>query len=398
MNTEIFLMNANEGSISSGPIRVLLVDDDPAIGRAISRLLKHEGFEPDYFEDCVPAVEAARTGKYCVILSDIAMPGMDGIELMRQVRRFDFDIPIILLTGEPTIDSAKKAIELGAYRYFTKPLDNQELASAVKNASFAHKMAQIKRSSAQAMGRPGEAPADMLGLMVAYDAAVATLWMAYQPIVNAADGSVFAYEALMRSESKSLPHPGAILDAAEELGMLDDLGRRIRLLAPVPFMQKGNEALLFLNLHPRDLSDPQLLESGTMLAGFADRVVLEITERASLEKIPDAHATIAALRSRRFRIAVDDLGSGYAGLNSFALLEPEIVKLDMAIVRDVDTNVTKQKLMRSMVDLCRDMGIKVVAEGVETRTERERCVELGCDLLQGYHIARPGIAFPTVNW
>lgn len=391
-------MNANESSTSSGLLRVLLVDDDPEIGRALTRLLKHEGFAPDYFEECVPAVEAARTGNYSVILSDIAMPGMDGIELMRQVRRFDFDIPIILLTGEPTIDSAKKAIELGAYRYFTKPLDSQELASAVKNASFMHKMAKIKRSSAEAMGKSQDAPADMVGLMVAYDAAVSTLWMAYQPIVNAGDGTVFAYEALMRSESKSLPHPGAILSAAEELGMLDDLGRRIRLLAPVPFMEMGNEALLFLNLHPRDLSDPQLLESGTILAGFADRVVLEITERASLEKIPDAHATIAALRSRRFRIAVDDLGSGYAGLNSFALLEPEIVKLDMAIVRDVDTNITKQKLMRSMVDLCRDMGIKVVAEGVETRTERDRCVELGCDLLQGYHIARPGIAFPTVNW
>ncbi len=186
----------------SEPIRIIVVDDDVQIGRALSRLLSHEGFSPEFFEDCVPAVEAVRTGQYCAILSDIAMPGMDGIELMRQVRRFDFDIPIILLTGEPTVDSARKAIELGAYRYFTKPVDNQELAAAVKNATFAHKMAKIKRSSAQALGRGGEAPADTLGLMVAFDAALATLWMAYQPIVNARDGSVFAYEALMRSESK----------------------------------------------------------------------------------------------------------------------------------------------------------------------------------------------------
>ncbi len=180
--------------------------------------------------------------------------------------------------------------------------------------------------------------------------------------------------------------------------MLDDLGRRIRSLAPTPFLEKGSRALLFLNLHPRDLADAQLLDGGTVLARFADRVVLEITERASLEKIPDASATIAALRARNYRIAVDDLGSGYAGLNSFALLEPEIVKLDMAIVRDVDTNKTKQKLMHSMVELCHDMNIQVVAEGVETRAERDKCVELNCDLLQGYHIARPGIAFPSVNW
>jgi len=391
-------MTETENRTSNESIPIIIVDDDVEIGRALTRLLAHEGFAPTFFDDCVPAVEAARTGQYSAILSDIAMPGMDGLELMRQVRRFDFDIPIILLTGEPTIDSAKKAIELGAYRYFTKPLDSQELAGAVKNASFAHKMAKIKRTSAQMLGKTGDSPSDMVGLMVAYDAAVATLWMAYQPIVNSSDGSVFAYEALMRSESKSLPHPGAILDAAEELGMLDDLGRRIRAISPKPFLEKGNHALLFLNLHPRDLADAQLLETGTTLAGFAEHVVLEITERASLEKIPDAQKTIAELRSRGFRIAVDDLGSGYAGLNSFALLEPEIVKLDMAIVRDVDTNKTKQKLMHSMVDLCHDMGILVVAEGVETRTERDRCVELGCDLLQGYHIARPGPAFPSVNW
>ncbi|MBU1413731.1 EAL domain-containing protein [Myxococcota bacterium] len=377
--------------------RIVLVDDDAEIGRAVSRLLRQEGCHVDYFEDCQAALDAVRTGMYSMILSDIAMPGMDGIELMRQVRRFDFDIPIILLTGEPTIDSAKKAIELGAYRYFTKPLDRLELVAAVKSASFAIQMAKIKRKAAELNGL-ANGPSDMLGLLVAYEAAAATLWMAYQPIVRAKDGSIFAYEALMRSESKTLPHPGAILSAAEHLDKLDDLGRRIRDLSPRPFDGAGTDALLFLNLHPSDLADPQLLEASSYLAGFAKRTVLEITERATLENVPDVQKTITTLRSRGFRVAVDDLGSGYAGLNSFAQIEPEIVKLDMAIVRDVDTNVTKQKLMHSMVDLSHDMNILVVAEGVETRTERDKCVELGCDLLQGYHIARPGVAFPAVSW
>jgi EAL domain-containing protein (putative c-di-GMP-specific phosphodiesterase class I) len=126
--------------------------------------------------------------------------------------------------------------------------------------------------------------------------------------------------------------------------------------------------------------------------------VLEITERSSLDEVKDARVRVAALREMGFRIAVDDMGAGYAGLTSFALLEPEIVKLDMSLVRDVHRNVTKQKVIRSMSSLSKDMGMLVVAEGVETADERDALIELGCDLLQGYFFARPGKGFPPVSW
>lgn len=377
-------------------LRVLLLDDDPEVGRALLRLLRHEGFAPDFFDDCIPAIEAVRSKAYSVIISDIAMPGMDGIEFMRQVRAFDFDIPILLLTGAPTIDSAKKAIELGAYRYFTKPFDQEELVAAVRSAAFAHRMAQLKRQAVRLHGQDASMPSDLLGLNIAFEAALATLWMAYQPIVRALDGSVFAYEALMRTESKTLPHPGAVLDAAERLKRLHDLGQRIRELAPQPFLSNGTDALLFLNLHPRDLDDPRLLDNNTTLGKMASSVVLEITERAALEKIPDAMSKLNALRKQGYRLAVDDLGSGYSGLTSFAMLEPDIVKLDMALVRGVDVNPTKQKLIRSIVELCKSMNVLVVAEGIETPAERNQCRQLGVDLLQGFLIARPGPAFPGV--
>ena len=99
-----------------------------------------------------------------------------------------------------------------------------------------------------------------------------------------------------------------------------------------------------------------------------------------------------------FRIAVDDLGAGYAGLTSFALLEPEIVKLDMTLVRDIHESATKQKLVKSMAALCKDMGMVVVAEGVETTAERDVLAGLGCDLMQGYLFAKPGKPFPEVMW
>ncbi len=101
---------------------------------------------------------------------------------------------------------------------------------------------------------------------------------------------------------------------------------------------------------------------------------------------------MSQLRELGFRIAVDDLGAGYAGLSSFALLEPDIVKLDMTLVRDVDRSSVKQKLVASMASLCRDMGLLTVAEGVETQAERDTLIHLGCDLLQGFYFARPTAA------
>ena len=127
-------------------------------------------------------------------------------------------------------------------------------------------------------------------------------------------------------------------------------------------------------------------------------MVLEITERASISTIDNVRTRIGRLRDRGFRIAVDDLGAGYAGLNSFALLEPEFVKLDMALIRDIDTSPVKQKLVSSMTKLCNDLGLHVIAEGVETLAERDTLCELGCDLFQGYLFARPGPPFPETQW
>jgi len=99
-----------------------------------------------------------------------------------------------------------------------------------------------------------------------------------------------------------------------------------------------------------------------------------------------------------FRIAIDDLGAGYAGLTSFATLEPEFVKLDMSLVRDVHKSPMKEKLVGSITSLCKELGMMVVAEGVETPLERDMLVALGCDLLQGYLLAMPGRPFPTFAW
>jgi len=374
---------------------VLLVDDDPHALRALERSVRGASQVVAY-ETAKEAIEHVRRGGVSVVLSDLSMPDMTGIELLRKIRQYDPDLPVILVTGVPTIESATSAIEHGVFRYIQKPFTLDEVREAVTHAAQLYEIARTKREALELLGPAGAS--DRVGLELTFQAALDGLWMAFQPIVSMAGRSVVGFEALMRSTHLSLSGPQQILDAAERLHALDTLGRRIRRLAVEPLAADGGENLLFINLHPRDLMDPDLSSPDSPLAAVADRVVLEITERSSLGGLDDVQGRVSALRELGYRIAIDDLGAGYAGLTSFALLEPEFVKIDMSLTRDVDKSPVKQKLVASLTSLCRDMNMVIVTEGVETTAERDTLVELGCDLLQGFLFARPGRPFPAVTW
>jgi EAL domain-containing protein (putative c-di-GMP-specific phosphodiesterase class I) len=211
--------------------------------------------------------------------------------------------------------------------------------------------------------------------------------MAYQPVVWARSGQRFGHEALLRTSAADASDATAFLDIARRLDRASELGRAVRgrVAGDLPAM----EAAVLVNLHPHEFTDRELGSPTDPLSGHAHRIVLEVTERASLEDISGLRETVARLRERGFRIAVDDLGSGYAALSSFAALEPELVKLDMSLIRGIESHSTKRKLVGSVSQLCHDLGILVVAEGIETPSEREALTDLGCDLLQGYLLGRP---------
>ena len=219
---------------------------------------------------------------------------------------------------------------------------------------------------------------------------LATLSMQFQPIVHATTRQRYGYEALLRSGDRSLPHPGAVLDAAERLEKIPVLGRAVRAqVARVIAESPPERGTIFINLHLLDLFDRQLTSAFAPLSKVASRVVLEITERSSLAGENDVRYRVAELRELGFRIAIDDLGGGHARMGTFTPLDTDFVKLDMSLVRDVDKNPMKQRLIRSITELCKDQNTTVVAEGVETEPEASVLVDLGCELLQGYLIARP---------
>jgi EAL domain-containing protein (putative c-di-GMP-specific phosphodiesterase class I) len=378
--------------------KILVVDDESSLLGAIVRTLESAGFEVNAAEDGAQAMQLLGEHSFDTVLTDVAMPGMDGIALLRAVRERDLEVSVVLMTGRPDVQSAAEAVRYGACEYLIKPIPNAELERSIRRAVAMSGLARAKRDSGRVLDTGRPEAGDRAGLEVTLDRALDSMWMAYQPIVEAATRSVFGYEALLRSGEPTLPYPGAVLDAAERLGRLDDVGRMVRSIAPAPVASLPPPTLLFVNLHASDLNDETLTSPSAPLTAIASRVVLEITERASLESVIDARSRVAQLRELGFRIAIDDLGAGYAGLTAFAQLEPEFVKLDMSLVRDVHKNPVKRKLVRSMTALCKDMGIVVVAEGIEVAEERDTIIELGCDLLQGYLLAKPGRPFPDVHW
>lgn len=390
-------LNATQDAPGNDVAKVLVVDDIPAVVRAFERILTGCGYAVDAVSDGRAAVECVRNNRYDAVLSDISMPEVDGLELLRVIREQDTEVPVILVTGDPSVETAIPAVEYGALSYLVKPVNPDILRKKVGWAVHLQRLARMKREAFRVLGEVSQSDAERRELSEAFDSALDKLYIAYQPIVRWSTRDIHGYEALVRSTESKLPHPGALFGAAETLGREQELNRKIRQLAPIAYEDAPERGLLFFNLHVLDLNDETLTDPDSPLSTMADRVVLEVTERASLDKVPAVRNRVAQLRQLGFSIAVDDLGAGYAGLSSFALLEPDVVKLDMALVRDVHQEPTKQRLVKSMAQLCADMGLEVVAEGVETAEERDVLVELGCDLLQGYYFAKPAPPFIEPN-
>jgi len=253
-------------------------------------------------------------------------------------------------------------------------------------------------------GKPGPSQArpapvsslDLTEVEVRFERALKRIHMHFQPIVTG-DRKVFGYEALLRCDDPDWRGPGPILTAAERLNRFPKLGRVIRSQVAQVFADADpGRGLLFVNLHAVDLLDKSLASPFAPLARIAERVVLEITERASLENLVQVRNHVADLKQMGYRIAIDDLGAGAARMKDFAMTDTDFVKLDISVVRDIDREPMKQTFVSSILGLCHSQNILVIGEGVETADEARVLLDLGCDLLQGYYLARPGPPFPEL--
>lgn len=370
--------------------RVLVVDDNETVLRVHRLLVERAGFEVHTAEDGVAALTALEQGlDVDTVLSDIEMPRMGGVALLREIRSWDADLPVIFLTGAPQLSTAIDAVEHGALRYLEKPVNRMGSTTLLDRAVNLRRLARLKQEALTLLAEQERRVVDELQAREAFERALDGIWLAAQPIVSLRHRKVVAYEALLRTREPTVAGPERFLEMAARVdsGML--LGRAIRGLAAQLSSRLGDETDLLVNLDARDLLDPALYLANAPLSLRASHIVLELTERAPLETIGGLAERITRLRALGFRVAIDDLGAGYAGLSSLAQLDAEVAKIDMSLVRGIDSDPRKAKLVSALAQTCAALGQRVVVEGVETAAERDRLGELGCDLMQGFFFGHP---------
>jgi EAL domain-containing protein (putative c-di-GMP-specific phosphodiesterase class I)/GGDEF domain-containing protein len=213
------------------------------------------------------------------------------------------------------------------------------------------------------------------------------VYIVYHPIVVTETREVYGYEALARGAHRALRSPEVLFGVAEEANLIWELSRlcRRRAIEGMDTHLKP-EHLLFINIDPHDFRDPtfRYLDLDELGVEHPDRIVLEITERTAITDYPTFQGYLKEFRDRGFRFAVDDAGSGYAGLGSIANLEPDFIKLDISLISGIDANFMKQNLVETMVQFANDHDIKVIAEGVEREEEYETVKRLGVHFTQGF--------------
>jgi EAL domain-containing protein (putative c-di-GMP-specific phosphodiesterase class I) len=212
----------------------------------------------------------------------------------------------------------------------------------------------------------------------------------FQPIVEAWTGRVAGYEALCRGpQGHILEMPDAFFDALERSTLQQEAYTKLLSLAVerATAVLPDKDAMLFLNAPPEQywLTDKYDDQSKWLWT----RVVIEVTEKAPIRKRETFLKVVEWGRRMGVAFALDDVGAGYAGLSSFALLQPEFTKVDMGIVRGCDGDATRRAIIASLVALAHRTGSKVIAEGVETTAELEALRWLGVDLVQGYLVGHP---------
>lgn len=376
---------------------ILIADDEKPVREILARVLGQGDVRAVQAADGLSALKTVEQDSFDAIFTDFHMPGLDGLEVVHAIRELDLNVSVVLLTGAAEIGTSADMARLGIFECLAKPFHLDQVREVAERAVLSTRLARAKRATMIAAGRPQEEAGDDIALDLAFDRALASLWMAHQPVVDN-QGRVYGYEALLRVSDPALGSPSVMLEAARRLGRGQELALAVRQTCAANAESLAAGQCLFVNVEASELSDETLLAEDSPLLSIAPRVVLDVSDRAGLEAVPDPVVAVAALRERGYGIALDDLGAGRAGIAAFLLLQPEIAKLDPAIVRNVVGDARCAKAISELIAICHDLGMSVAAEAVETVRERDRLLELGCDLFQGHLFGRPARGFPSSKW
>jgi len=223
----------------------------------------------------------------------------------------------------------------------------------------------------------------------------------FQPIVNLNDFEAIGFELLSRGPRESELHrPDALFDVARTEGRVTELDRLCRRTAskageglPLDCLRFVNTepVTMFLHSHGESFVNEIVAATASSLRGLT---VIEITENCVIDDFDRMRDIVRQLRAHGFRVAIDDAGAGYAGLQTMVEIEPDFIKLDMSLIRGVESSIVKQRLVRTLRDFCREAAITLIAEGIETRKQLDTLRELGVSHGQGFLFGHPGSQQP----
>jgi len=225
----------------------------------------------------------------------------------------------------------------------------------------------------------------------------------FQPIISLRDGNVLGYEALSRGPKGSeLESPAMLFAVAEETKSLWDLERLCRTKALSAMQMSKTNATLFLNVNPNIIEDEKFQKGFTKeyLKEFdidPKKIIFEITERSAVSNIKEFKQIIENYKGQDYKIAIDDAGAGYSGLNLISDVHPHYLKLDINLIRDIDKDSVKQALVKSMYEFSKITGTYLIAEGIESRSELQTLINIGVHYGQGYFIKRPDPAVDCID-
>ncbi len=228
--------------------------------------------------------------------------------------------------------------------------------------------------------------------------------MAFQPIVDVICGGVFAYEALVRG-----PNGEGAAEIFEQIADADryDFDQQCRVRAVEVAAQIGlieRDACLSINVLPNAVGESRSCVERTLNAAQnvglpTERIIFEFTEGEPLADHEELLWVIRNFREMGFRTAIDDFGAGYSGLTLLTRFQPDLIKLDMALIRNIDLDPVRRAVVGGILHMCEDLGIAVVAEGLESEGEFRALRDLGLSLLQGFLFAAPGVeTMPAPIW